>query len=105
MRGRRSTGSPQGCVPGLPTRHCRIASRTTPTLCVFMIATGPSRRPLSSIQVVPVLSPLPFNVNHAANTGSALALPRGWITVTPVRTGIEELDQLTPALDPSMRTT
>ena len=64
-----------------------IASRTTPTLCVLVIATGPSSSPLSWTQVVPVISPLPFSVNHAANTGSGLALPRGCTTVTPVRTG------------------
>jgi hypothetical protein len=64
-----------------------IASRTTPTLCVFVIAIGPSRIPDSWSHVVPVISPLPFSVNQAPNTGSLLALPRGWITVTPVRTG------------------
>ena len=64
-----------------------IASRTTPTLCVLVIATGPSSSPLSCTQVVPVISPLPFSVNQAANTGSGLALPRGCTTVTPVRTG------------------
>ena len=64
-----------------------IASRTTPTLCVLVMATGPSSRPLSWTHVVPVISPLPFSVNQAANTGSGLALPRGWTTVTPVRTG------------------
>ena len=37
--------------------------------------------------MVPVISPLPFSVNQAPNTGSGLALPRGWTTVTPVRTG------------------
>ena len=43
--------------------------------------------PLSWSHVVPVISPLPFSVNQAPNTGSALALPRGCTTVTPVRTG------------------
>src|SRR5262245_17454218 len=51
------------------------------------MATGPSSRPLSWTHVVPVISPLPFSVNHAANTGSGFALPRGCTTVTPVRTG------------------
>ena len=64
-----------------------IASRTTPTLCVLVIAIGPSSKPLSCTHVVPVISPLPLSVNHAANTGSGFALPRGWTTVTPVRTG------------------
>src|SRR5579872_3858679 len=49
--------------------------------------TGPLRNPESSTQVVPVISPLPFRVNQAAKTASLLALPRGWIAVTPVRTG------------------
>ncbi len=64
-----------------------IASRTTPTLCVLVIATGPSRNPLSFTHVVPVISPLPLSVDQAANTGSWFSLPRGWTTVTPVRTG------------------
>ena len=51
-----------------------IASRTTPTLCVLVIATGPSSSPLSCTQVVPVISPLPLSVNHAANTGIGVGL-------------------------------
>src|SRR5215204_4732278 len=82
-----TTGSPHGCMPGFPTCHWRIASRTTPTLWVFVIAIGPSSTPDSCSHVVPVISPLPFSVNHAPNTGSGLALPRGWTTVTPVRIG------------------
>ena len=46
------------------------ASRTTPTLWVLVIMTGPSRNPESSSQVVPVISPLPFRVNQPANTAS-----------------------------------
>src|SRR5262245_2735518 len=65
-----------------------IASRTTPTLWVLVIATGPSRKPDSSTQVVPVISPLPFCENQPANEGLAsVSAPRGRITVTPVRTG------------------
>jgi hypothetical protein len=82
-----TTGSPHGCSPGRDACHCRIASRTTPTLWVLVIAIGPSRNPLSCSHVVPVISPLPFSVNHAPNTASPLVLPRGWTTVTPVRTG------------------
>src|SRR5439155_7454421 len=63
------------------------ASRTTPTLCVLVIITGPSRNPDSSTHVVPVISPLPFSENQPANTGSLLSLPRGRTAVTPVRTG------------------
>jgi hypothetical protein len=54
-----------------------IASRTTPTLCVLVIATGPSSSPLSWTHVVPVISPFPLSVNQAAKTGSELAFPRG----------------------------
>ena len=42
------------------------ASRTTPTLCVLVIMTGPSRKPPSSIQAVPVISPLPFRLKTPA---------------------------------------
>src|SRR5271163_3237331 len=69
------------------TFQAMTASRTTPTLCVFVVITGPLRNPESSTQVVPVISPLPLSVNQAAKTASLLALPRGWIAVTPVRTG------------------
>src|SRR5580704_11879860 len=48
---------------------------------------GPSRNPDSSIQVVPVISPLPFCENHPAKTGELSRRPRGRIAVTPVRTG------------------
>src|SRR5215813_8791719 len=85
-----TTGNPQGCIVLLNWRDCHAitASRTTPTLEVFVIIIGPSRNPDSSIQVVPVISPLPLSENQPANTGSlADCLPRGIIAVTPVRTG------------------
>src|SRR5512146_501360 len=69
------------------TRQAITASRTTPTLWVLVIITGPSRKPDSSIQVVPVISPLPLRENQPANTGSPDALPLGRMAVTPVRTG------------------
>src|SRR5579884_1554681 len=69
------------------TRHAITASRTTPTLCVFVIITGPSRKPDSSTHVVPVISPLPFSVNQPAKTESVEFFPRGRTAVTPVRTG------------------
>src|SRR4051812_4496615 len=78
-----TTGNPHGCNPGRDTCHWRIASRTTPTLWVLVIPIGPSRIPLSWSQVVPVISPLPFSVNHAPNTGSELDFPRGCTIVTP----------------------
>src|SRR5580704_16332375 len=50
--------------------------------------TGPSRKPDSSTQVVPVISPLPFCENQPAKTGFIMeSLPRGRTAVTPVRTG------------------
>src|SRR6266704_940162 len=84
-----TTGSDHSswCSRSVRTYHSITASRTTPTECVLVIATGPHRNPDSSTQVVPVISPLPFIVNHAANTGSAESLPRGKTAVTPVRTG------------------
>src|ERR1041385_6141008 len=83
-----TTGSHHGCRTFFrDSSHWMIASRTTPTLWVLVMATGPSSSPLSWTQVVPVISPLPLRVNQAAKTGSAFSLPRGWITVTPVRTG------------------
>src|SRR5580658_836801 len=76
--------------PTLPssTGPERTASRTTPTLCVLVIITGPSRNPDSSTQVVPVISPLPFCANQPAKTGLFKeSAPRGNTAVTPVRTG------------------
>src|SRR5437763_12416179 len=63
------------------------ASRTTPTLCVFVIMTGPSINPESSTQCVPVISPLPFKLKKPPKTASRESLPRGRTAVTPVRTG------------------
>src|SRR5256885_16693964 len=64
------------------------ASRTTPTLCVLVIITGPSRKPDSSTQVVPVISPFPFSDHQPAKTGLLIeSFPRGRTAVTPVRTG------------------
>ena len=51
------------------------------------MVTGASIRPDCSIQVVPVISPLPLSENQPAKTVSPPALPRGKIAVTPVRTG------------------
>ena len=69
-------------------RHWMTASRTTPTLWVLVIITGPSRNPDSSTQVVPVISPLPFCEYQPANDGLAIeSRPRGRTAVTPVRTG------------------
>src|ERR1017187_1766531 len=48
--------------------------------------TGPSSRPDSSTQVVPVISPLPFRENHPPKTGAPDCFPRGQTAVTPVRT-------------------
>src|SRR5213593_97622 len=82
-------GSDQSNSNPLRTSHSMTASRTTPTLCVFVIITGPARNPDSSSQVVPVISPLPLSVNQPPKTGSPppFVAPRGKIAVTPVRTG------------------
>src|SRR5579872_1308002 len=70
------------------TRQAITASRTTPTLCVLVIITGPSRNPDSSTQVVPVISPLPLSDHQPAKTELFIeSFPRGSTAVTPVRTG------------------
>src|SRR6478609_4769449 len=69
------------------TRQAITASRTTPTLWVLVIITGPSRNPDSSTQVVPVISPLPLSEYHPAYDGSIAFFPRGRMAVTPVLTG------------------
>jgi len=70
----------------LSTAQLMTASRTTPTLIVFVIITGPQRNPDSSSQCVPVISPLPLNEKCPAHTGVARGcLPRGRMAVTPVR--------------------
>src|SRR4030095_6901887 len=69
------------------TAQPMTASRTTPTLCVLVIITGPYSRPDSLTHVVPVISPLPFWLNQPAKTASVgLRLPRGSTAVTPLRT-------------------
>src|SRR5260370_42535221 len=69
------------------TFHAITASCTTPTLWVLVIMTGPSRKPESSTQCAPVISPFPFRLNQPAKTASLDSFPRGRIAVTPVRTG------------------
>src|ERR1051326_6416695 len=63
------------------------ASRTTPTLCVLVIITGPSSMPDSSTQCEPVISPFPFKEKIPAKTLAPRSLPRGRTAVTPVRIG------------------
>src|SRR5947207_14026240 len=70
------------------TRQAMTASRTTPTLWVLVIITGPSRKPDSSTHVVPVISPLPFwEYQPTTETRCMEANPRGSTAATPVRTG------------------
>src|SRR5580658_1965835 len=76
---------PVGCLCW--TCHSIYESRAMPTECVLVIRTGPSKKPDSSIHVVPVISPFPFCVYQPPNVESTDCLPRGQITVTPVRTG------------------
>src|SRR5260370_8634113 len=49
--------------------------------------TGPWRKPESSHQCAPVISPFPFRLNQPGKTASLDSFPRGRIAVTPVRTG------------------
>ena len=66
------------------------ASRTTPTLWVFVIPIGPPSIPASRIHSRPVSSPLPLSRCAPAKTGSVQMSPScGTIAVTPVRTGPE----------------
>ena len=55
----------------------------------IVIMTGPSRKPDASIQIVPVISPAPFNTAVPANAGNMIeSSPRGRIAVTPVRAAL-----------------
>src|SRR5215467_6941413 len=81
---------PESVAPGGPcaTRQAMTASRTTPTEWVLVMSTGLSRKPDSSSQVVPVISPLPFCEYQPAKEKFCIeAAPRGSTAVTPVRTG------------------
>lgn len=60
---------PWSCWP-LSYSQATMASRTMPTLWVLVMATGPSSSPLSSTQIVPVISPQPFKTCQPAKTGS-----------------------------------
>jgi hypothetical protein len=72
----------------LRTIHLASASRAIPTECVLVTTIGNSVRPASSIHTKPVISPAPLRLCTPAKTGMpAPARPRGWIAVTPVRTG------------------
>jgi hypothetical protein len=82
------------------TSHARYASRTTPTLWVLVIRTGPSRKPDSSSQWVPVMSPLPFWEKKPPKTGSEVPLPRGQTAVTPVRTDEPSIRVVWPTSTP-----
>src|SRR3954465_5432258 len=82
-----TTGNDQSNANPFFTSHSITASRTTPTLCVLVIRTGPARNPDSSSHVVPVISPFPLRVNQPPNTWSFEFLPRGRTAVPPGRTG------------------
>src|SRR6202008_2755421 len=70
------------------TRQAITASRTTPTEWVLVMSTGLSRKPDSSTQVVPVISPLPFCEYQPAKENRCMdCAPRGSTAVTPVRIG------------------
>src|SRR5438874_1243766 len=110
-----TTGSdhqaPVASAAACATRQAMTASRTTPTLWVLVIITGPSRKPDSSTQVVPVISPLPFCEYQPANEKRCMeASPRGSTAVTPVRTGplptvslpLPEIRVVWPTSTPSM---
>src|SRR5690606_11981342 len=70
----------------LSTNHFSTASLTIPTLFVLVIMMGVSKNPDSVTQVVPVISPFPFNEYQLAYTGLFFK-PLGRMAVTPVLTG------------------
>src|SRR5262245_60449215 len=78
------------------------ASRTTPTAFVLVVRTGPSRKPISSIQWVPVMSPLPFRAKKPAKQrlSAASPFPRGRMAVTPVRTEAPSMSVTWPTSTP-----
>jgi hypothetical protein len=82
-----TTGSDQSQSGWCRTVHWMVPWCTAPIEEVLVIITGPPSHPDSSIQVVPVISPLPLRVNQPANTGIPEVFPLGRIAVTPVRTG------------------
>src|SRR5664280_3283716 len=85
-----TTGRLQKSLPGPRASISRRAkaSRTTPTECVLVSATGEVSSPDSRIHSRPVSSPLPLSRWQPAKSGSSLISPScGNTTVTPVRTG------------------
>ena len=68
-----TTGYQKAPVAPFFTIQDTAASRTTPTLSVLVMRIGVSSTPLSSIQWVPVMSPLPLPIVKAANTGGEVA--------------------------------
>ena len=70
-----TTGSDQATRgPACSTETATSASRTTPTLCVLVIATGPVSIPDSRTHSRPVSSPLPLRRWQPAKTGSCVAV-------------------------------
>jgi hypothetical protein len=74
-----------------------IASRTTPTLNVFVIPIGVVSSPDSRTHSSPVSSPFPFNRCAPANNGSS----GGTTTVTPVRTSSRSTTVAWPTRTPA----
>ena len=74
--------------PACSTETATRASRTTPTLCVLVMATGPVSVPDSRTHSRPVSSPLPLRRWQPAKTGECVPSGSGGTTtVTPVRIG------------------
>src|SRR6266571_677114 len=68
--------------------YATTPSITRPMFIVFVSRTGTSSAPCVSIQMLPVISPVPFSTQVAAGTLSRhRSPPCGRIAVTPVRTG------------------
>ena len=68
--------------------YATTPSIARPMFMVFVSTTGTSSAPCVSIQMLPVISPVPFSTQVAAGTFSRhRSPPCGRIAVTPVRTG------------------
>src|SRR4029077_544388 len=95
--------SPSGFGGQRRAAYWITASRTTPTEFVLVRTTGPSTRPDSRTQAVPVISPFPLSANTAPKHGRVASSPRprGRIAVRPVRTDSPSISVVWPTAPPA----
>jgi hypothetical protein len=70
-------GAPEYCIVDPKAVSVRVVRAGQRDEVITDRLTWPSRKPDSWSQVVPVISPLPFSVNHAPMTASGFDLPPG----------------------------